>query len=203
MLDLSRGPTRNLQPQTTPQTMKLQTHETPRETLNTVTAASGSGPASEDCPGMPARRVHWRSRGWIATTVAAITMILAPAGLLSVRGQDRFIAYLVPAGTTGNQNFGGVLGMDFDVQNPVLITKLGVFDDGSDGLNLTLIARLWDRATQTELAAVEFTPEDPGELIGGQPLQAAAGAHSAGDRLSRHDHCRGLRGHGTVAKWLR
>lgn len=116
---------------------------------------------------MPARRVHWRSRGWIATTVAAITMILAPAGLLSVRGQDRFIAYLVPAGTTGNQNFGGVLGMDFDVQNPVLITKLGVFDDGSDGLNLTLIARLWDRATQTELAAVEFTPEDPGELIGG------------------------------------
>lgn len=86
--------------------------------------------------------------------------------------QETFIAYQVPAGTAGNQAFGGVLGMDFDVENPVVLTRLGVFDDGSDGLNATLIARLWDRTTETEVASLIFTPDDPGELVGGSRFKS-------------------------------
>lgn len=114
--------------------------------------------------------------------VAAATLLTAYVCTRSTAAQETVIAYVVPAGTVGNQAFGGVLGMDFDVNNPIIITKLGVFDDGSDGLKLPITARLWDRATQTELVAIEFTPEDPGELIGGsrfkplpEPLQLDIG----------------------------
>ncbi len=100
-------------------------------------------------------------------------LALLTAGLLSAgwqgMAQDKVIAYAIPAGTAGNQAFGGTLGMEFDVNNPVLITRLGVFDDNSDGLMLTISARLYDRATDppTPLVMIDFTPEDPGELIGG------------------------------------
>lgn len=47
-----------------------------------------------------------------------------------------------------------------------------MFDDGSDGLTRPITARLWDRATQTEWAAIEFTPEDSGELVGGSRFKA-------------------------------
>ncbi|NMD21572.1 MAG: hypothetical protein GYA76_15190 [Verrucomicrobia bacterium] len=43
----------------------------------------------------------------------------------------------MPAGTEGNQDFSGALGMDFDVDNPILVTRLGVFDDLSDGMSLS------------------------------------------------------------------
>lgn len=115
-----------------------------------------------------------------STTLACLTgAIFGPS---YSPAQDTFIAYVVPAGTVGNQEFGGVLGMDFDVNNPIVVTRLGVFDDGSDGLNRTLVARLWDRKTQTELASIVFTPEDPGELVGGsrfkplpEPLELGIG----------------------------
>ncbi len=91
---------------------------------------------------------------------------------------DRAIAYQVPEGTVGNQAFGGTLGMDFEVANPILVTQIGVFDDGSDGLNLPITASIWDRtdpSAPVPLVVVEFTPEDPGTLIGGsrfKPLPA-------------------------------
>jgi hypothetical protein len=86
------------------------------------------------------------------------------------------IAYLVPEGTFGNQDFGGSLGMAFDVGRPVRVTWLGVFDSGGDGLFLTITAVLYNRATQAPVATLVFTPEDPGELIGGsrfKPLPTA------------------------------
>lgn len=107
-------------------------------------------------------------------STALMMLLSASMGTLTSQAQSNVIAYVVPAGTTGNQAFGGVLGMDFDVNNPVFITRLGVFDDGSDGLKLAITARLWDRATQTEMAAIEFTPEDPGELVGGSRFKALA-----------------------------
>ncbi|MDH7501542.1 MAG: hypothetical protein QHJ82_02355 [Verrucomicrobiota bacterium] len=110
----------------------------------------------------------------VARGSCARRMVRAAAAFVAVAAmscmalcQDVVIAYVVPEGTVGNQDFGGVLGMDFDVNNPIIITKLGVFDDGSNGLNLPITARLWDRATQTELVSLDFTPEDQGELIGG------------------------------------
>ena len=97
-------------------------------------------------------------------------------------GQDPVIAYVIPAGTPGNQAFGGTLGLDFDVQFDLLVTRLGVFDDSSDGLNLPISARLYDRELFEVLASVEFSPEDPGELVGGsrfkdlpEPVELTAG----------------------------
>ncbi|MCZ7638731.1 MAG: hypothetical protein M5U12_23350 [Verrucomicrobia bacterium] len=60
--------------------------------------------------------------------------------------------------------------MDFDVNNPIIVKRIGVFDDNSDGLFLTITAKLWDRsdpANPIELISIDFTPEDPGVLVGG------------------------------------
>jgi hypothetical protein len=96
----------------------------------------------------------------------------------------RFIAYNVPGGTQGNQAYGGALGMDFDVTADITVTRLGVFDDGSDGLNVPIAARIFDRDVSAELAMIEFLPDDPGVLIAGSrfkalesPLALLAGFH--------------------------
>ena len=81
---------------------------------------------------------------------------------------DAAIAYLVSDGAIGNDIFDGALGMDFDVSEPIILTKLGVFDSGSDGLNVTLIAHLYDRSNPfAPLGTLTFTPEAPGVLNGG------------------------------------
>lgn len=98
--------------------------------------------------------------------LAALAFGAAPLA----QAQDTVIAYAVPAGTPGNQAFGGTLGMDFDVNNPIIVKRIGVFDDNSDGLFLTITAKLWDRsdpANPIELISIDFTPEDPGVLVGG------------------------------------
>ncbi|MCI0537074.1 MAG: hypothetical protein L0Z50_17805, partial [Verrucomicrobiales bacterium] len=95
---------------------------------------------------------------------------------------NQHIAYFVPAGLAGNQDFGGSLGLDFDVQNPIIIQQLGVFDDTSDGLKLPLTARIFNRDDETILAEVAFTPEEPGLAVEGmrfkplaQPLRLETG----------------------------
>src|SRR5262245_9914208 len=97
-----------------------------------------------------------RSRRPFQTNSLIWFLALFAAASTVIRAQDKFIAYVVPADTAGNQDFGGTLGMDFDVQNAVLITQLGVFDDKSDGLKLPIAARLYDRSTDppTELVSV-------------------------------------------------
>jgi hypothetical protein len=118
---------------------------------------------------------------------ALATLFFAGTGItIPVQGQDTHIAYQVPAGTVGNQNVGGnALGFDFDLQLDILITRLGVFDSGSDGLATTIVARIYDRDdTSVELGSVEFTPEDPGELVGGSrfkefELDLPAGFHGS------------------------
>lgn len=121
-----------------------------------------------DPPTQPTAR--WRR--WRFALLAAVCTfaVLAPAA----EAQTTVIAYAVPAGTAGNQDFGGALGMEFDVDNPILITRLGVFDAGSDGLYLPITARLYNRADFSEVAMLEFTPEDPGELIGGSRFKPLA-----------------------------
>jgi hypothetical protein len=107
-------------------------------------------------------------------------------------------AYVVPAATVGTQpDFGGSLGMDFDVTENVLVTRLGVFDSGSDGLQRTITAEIWSRNEQgtpgnpsddtagTRLGVLTFTPADSGQLVGGSrfkslatPLLLAPGAYT-------------------------
>jgi len=74
---------------------------------------------------------------------------------------------VVPAGTVGNQTFTGNLGMDFNVNVDIKVTRLGVFDSGSDGLSANIRARLYDRDTQKAVAELLFTPANSGELEGG------------------------------------
>ncbi len=44
------------------------------------------------------------------------------------------VAYDVPAGTVGTQNFGGSLGMDFNVASAIVVNHLGAFDSQSGHL---------------------------------------------------------------------
>jgi hypothetical protein len=111
------------------------------------------------------------------------TLLFLPRASAQV---EPVIAYEVPSGTVGNQVFSGPLGMDFDVDVDISITRLGVFDSGSDGLQATITARLFDRETLEPLAALEFTPEDPGDLIGGSRFKdlSAELNITAGSRLT-------------------
>ncbi|MGB8991423.1 MAG: PEP-CTERM sorting domain-containing protein [Desulfobaccales bacterium] len=101
----------------------------------------------------------------ICATLLGISLLL---GLAWVNcAQATLIAYDVAA-QDGNQYSTGSLGMDFDVNSPIKITALGVFDSGADGLVGTLYATIYDRDTGTRVvAAIAFTPSDPGNLIGG------------------------------------
>jgi hypothetical protein len=121
----------------------------------------------------------------LALCVCLIRMTLLLFGpvmfltVFSSQAQVRMIAYSVPTNAAGNQDYGGSAGMDFDVVKPALLTRLGVFDDLSDGLKRTIIARLWNRAGPAgpiEIATLVFTPEDPGELIGGSRFKALSAA---------------------------
>jgi hypothetical protein len=79
------------------------------------------------------------------------------------------VAYQVHFGTAGNQAFDGAYEMDFDVNSPIEVTKLGVFDSGSDGLGLPITAQRWSRSgiSGSLLASLAFSPDDPGTLVNG------------------------------------
>src|SRR2546423_1796116 len=87
--------------------------------------------------------------------------------------QETFIAYVVPTNTPGNQTGLNAepIGMDFDVANEIIVTRLGVFDAGSDGFvsGTVLTTRLWDRSQNppAQLASIDFPSDNPGELVGG------------------------------------
>ena len=83
------------------------------------------------------------------------------------------IAYQVPFGTTGNQAFTGSLGMDFNVNVPIVITELGVFADGGNGLSQPLYARIFNRATGHQVGpTVDFDLGTVDPLIGGSRFKA-------------------------------
>lgn len=104
----------------------------------------------------------------------AIMLAWVAAGL-GAAAQAGTAAYEVPAGTVGNQAFGGPLGMDFNVNHTIVVTDLGVFDDGSNGLNLNLGAGLWDRtSTAAPLESLSFTGGDPGTLVAGSRFKPLA-----------------------------
>ena len=93
------------------------------------------------------------------------------------------VAYQVPAGKEGTQNYGGALGMDFIVNTPIRVVGLGAFDDSSDGINLDLTSGIWSRdnagtpddfADDTGialLASETFTNADPGVLVDGSRIK--------------------------------
>ena len=102
----------------------------------------------------------------------------------------QFIAYSVTSGTVGNQDVGGeALGMDFNVNSPIIVTQLGVFDSGSNGLSRFLTAQIYDRDTQLPVTPlITFSAgsgPSSGTLIDGSrfldisPVSLPAGFHGA------------------------
>jgi hypothetical protein len=79
------------------------------------------------------------------------------------------IAYDVPAGTIGNQNWTGSLGMDFDVNTPIAVTAMGVYESGGSIINGgTLDVEIFNATTQLPVTSTltSFTSTQ-GTLIGG------------------------------------
>ncbi len=119
--------------------------------------------------------------GSLSAIVLGVSLLVLSAA--QVQAGEKFIAYPTPAGTLGNQpDFPGALGLDFDVNTDILVHRLGVFDHASDGLMTPITARLYERSSLAEVAMMDFTPGDSGELIGGArfkplpaPLALAAG----------------------------
>ena len=91
-------------------------------------------------------------------------------------GQGRVVAYGNLAGAGGTQDYGGSLGHDFVVNSPIVVTRLGVFDSGADGLALPLVAQIWSRSgnSGTKLAELSFTPASPGTLVGSNRMKDLA-----------------------------
>lgn len=87
------------------------------------------------------------------------------------------IAYRTRRGTLGNQAYRGKLGQDFIVHQPIVISRLGVFDSESDGLKSALTCEIWRRDTRgtdgdlsddrgaERLAVLKFATGDTGELV--------------------------------------
>lgn len=92
-------------------------------------------------------------------------------------------AYAVPAGTViqKDQLFGS-LGMDFNVNKPVIVSSLGAFDSGGKGFDGEVFVTLYNRATQEQVAQVIIGNDgEPGTLVGGSrfasitPIRLEAG----------------------------
>jgi hypothetical protein len=100
-----------------------------------------------------------------------VSLGLIPAFLaVSGAAHAQVIAFDVASGTVGNQNFGGSLGLDFDVVSSIQVTQLGFFDSGSNGITAgtTITVQLYDRNnTATPLSTQTFNNGAPGTLAPG------------------------------------
>ncbi len=84
-------------------------------------------------------------------------------------------AYIVDAGTVGTQAYPNGLGMDFDVITPIIVTSLGAFDSGGNGLSgsAPLTTQIFTRNGNSGnlLTGLTFNFADPGTLVGGSRLK--------------------------------
>jgi hypothetical protein len=76
-------------------------------------------------------------------------------------------AFLDPA-TVGNQNWGGTLGLEFNVVNPIWVTALGTFDSGQNGIGGAVTVTIYDRTTQSPVSGLSLAiTGTQGFLVGG------------------------------------
>jgi len=69
--------------------------------------------------------------------------------LVASTARADFQAYNATTGTTGNQSFGGSVGLDTSVVSNTVINYLGVYDSGLDGLAAAHVVNLYLRTSQT------------------------------------------------------
>ena len=99
-----------------------------------------------------------------------LPLISCAAILLSASSQlSAAIALTVPAGATFNQQHNGLLGMDFDVTGPdgIIVSRLGAFDSGQDGILGTINVGIVDRATGLVVGEVLTFSGDAGDVVDG------------------------------------
>ncbi len=72
----------------------------------------------------------------LAAILAAATPALAAS-----------LVYDTAPTTPGNQNWGGTLGLDFNVNTAVTVTALGSFDSGKDGITSNIFVGIFDLST--------------------------------------------------------
>ncbi len=88
------------------------------------------------------------------------------------------IAYVVEAGTVGTQAYPNGLGMDFDVITPVIVSRLGAFDSGGNGIfaSVPLTTQIFTRNGNSGslLASLTFSSTDPGTLVDGSRFKPLA-----------------------------
>src|SRR5437763_6069671 len=115
------------------------------------------------------RRRFFRRLALLAFRHLLFSVCVLTLGRGAAIAQSTFIAYAVPTNTLGNQTGLNAepVRMDFDVDNEIIVTRLGVFDAGSDGFagGSGLTARLWDRSPSppVQLASIDFTADKPSE----------------------------------------
>jgi hypothetical protein len=134
-----------------------------------VCTAATIGPSVRTMPRCP--------RVWL------LVALLLPAA--TVRAQ-LIVAYAVPTGTSSNQFINNPLGMDFDVNAPITIHSLGVFDSDQNGLAFAHVVRIYDRDTQQSIAVATIPAGTNSFLAGGSrfldlatPLVLPAGFHGS------------------------
>ncbi len=93
-----------------------------------------------------------------------------PAGLWA----QVTIAYSVPVGATSNQFISNPLGLDFDVNRPVYVVSVGVFDSGQDGLAFSHVVRIYDRNTQASVVMETIPAGTAAALTDGSRFVALA-----------------------------
>lgn len=135
----------------------------------TVVATASSAPWhatwTAGPPGLHTLRARAVDTSGLSGVSQPVQCAVVPSGGASA---GAVIAYRVPVGTTGNQSYNGSLGHDFEVVSPVVVTRLGVFDSGANGLNATLVAQIWSAgASPRLLVSQSFTSGSPGELAPG------------------------------------
>lgn len=100
---------------------------------------------------------------------------LLAAASLAPRAEAQTTAIWMPATQSGNQNWAGPLGIDFDVNAPITITAFGVFDDLANGFATAKSVRLYDRTSPAApIATLAFSAGTPGSLVGSYRFLALA-----------------------------
>ena len=96
------------------------------------------------------------------------------------------LAYSLDTVAEGNQSFAGVLAMDFEVLEDIVVEGLGVFDSGGDGIRTLVTVELWDRQGNTGISILRSRvfQGNTGALQGGHrvlpvtPLRLGEGQYS-------------------------
>ena len=85
--------------------------------------------------------------------LGAAAMMAAIAGTPALAGT---VIYDTPGTTNVNQNWSGLLGLDFQVNNAIHISDLGAFDGAGDGINTDIFVAIFDSAGDLVVNPVNF-----------------------------------------------